>query len=489
MKRISSVLLVAFLIGCGGGEGSGGSSGGSSQVSGEGSSSDGNTDNPSPAADISIYRSRYFMDASGNYKFLLGQYVWTTAELDIPTPSGALGGTPAPAKTFIDVDMVPNGLNYYRFSLGVVRSTNETDPTSWDGTPNLVPFLYKGSPAKADLDQWDPAYWTALKEKVAYAGSKGIIVHVCFFDGALSLQAVNSWKYTFWNIDNQTESFYGDLDIDNNEITDKEGEFWRLGDFNSNTGVGYYQRLLIAKTISELDSYGNVMYELGNETYYAPTDWIEAALTYARSLTNKPVTVNLHDAQTTPSSPGSYATHQGDNPASIKTWIENNVGRGHPVYGDPDGSKLGRLYEGDAHLCRQAAWYSLTGGAAGWGGFTHAYNRNQTTPLYYGYLLNFLSTTGAQFWNMVPSHALISSNSVNSLIAKSGEEYLGYVLSASSATISLPPGTYSVQFMDPATGEITKGSNVVGDTVQTFNRPSGASDWAVFVKLIPAAGG
>ena len=427
---------------------------------------------------IHIINQRYLTDSFGIPKFLLGYYAWTTAELDIPQDAQRT----VTGRTMIETDMGPNKLNYMRFSLGLDRSTSSTYPTSYDGTPNLVPFLYSGSPAKADLDQWDSDFWSALKELIADAEAKGIIVHVAFFDGACSMQAskYSSWNDSFWNIDNQKQSYFGDLDKNGNGKADEDGEFYQKTAFDADTGVGYYQRRLIAKTITELDGFTNVMYEVGNETFGAPANWLESVISYGKTLTAKPIAINIHSTQTKPSDPGMFVDHTGNTLAIVKSDLSGMVGKGYPAMIDPDGSAFESCAPAD---CRKAAWYSLAGGAAGWGGFYRwQTSRNIDVPKYYGFLQNFLTSTGARFWTMVPHNELITNSTYNSMIANPGDEYLMYSLSDASVDITLERGTYSTKYIDATTGVITTGDIVSGDGVSTLNKPVGASDWAVFLK-------
>ena len=145
---------------------------------------------------------------------------------------------------------------------------------------------------------------------IELAQSRGIIVHVSFFDGACSMQPRASWRDSWWNIDNQKVNYYGNLDLDRNNNVDADGEFYRLSDFNDDTGVGYYQRRLIAKIIEEFDQYNNVMYEVGNETYGAPANCQECGH-YVRSNPDKSSgddQPGLPDRQSLPSSTGTRIT-------------------------------------------------------------------------------------------------------------------------------------------------------------------------------------
>jgi hypothetical protein len=153
---------------------------------------------------------------------------------------------------------------------------------------------------------------------------------------------------------------------------------------------------------------------------------------------------------------------------------------------DPDGAALSDDQHVPVDDLRKAAWYSFTGGAAGWGGFSWDWDtaaRTSTVLTYYKNLQDFIDNTGVQFWRMTPQHSSISNSTYNSLLANPGVEYVVYVLSDASVTITLASGYYSVRYFNPITGAFTGGAGVSGGA-RTFNRPSGASDWVVYLSAI-----
>jgi hypothetical protein len=432
-----------------------------------------------PADDATGYvtekNPRYVQDAAGNGVFLLGYYCWTGHSLDHTADN------PGVLRTQIDAAYT-YGLKYIRISLGINRM--ETTDT-YDGSTLRVPFLYTGG--EADLSQWDSTFWTELKASIAYAEARDVLIHLAFFDG-VDIKAgseVYRYSHSYWNVANQTSSFYGDVDYNANGDIEESGEFYQTTAFTNGTGIGQYQKALIAKTITEVDGYSNVFYEIGNELSNAPSAWHVAALSYARSLTDKLVTINncvATEGCGAVSSPGMWAQHKAATPAAVKTNVASIVGNGYPAMEDPDGPAL---MSGSASDLRKAAWYSLTGGASGWGGFStdlwDTGSVNTTKLTYYKYLMDFLNNNSIRFYEMVPSQSLISNNTSNSLIANTGKGYLGYVLSDATVDITLASGTYGVKYINTATGVSTNGTDTTGPATRTFNKPSGASDWAVYV--------
>jgi chitodextrinase len=433
---------------------------------------------PVAAGDMSR-TSRYFKDAEGNPVFFMGYYGWAA------TAQGHYIDHPSRYADMIN-EGSPYKINYIRISLGINRFTGSTNPQSYDRRETPVPFRYINN--KADLDQWDETFWAGLRYHCELARQKGIIVHVAFFDG-VGLRGGSyayRWAGSAWNINNQTRNFFGNLDVNGNGNADENGEFYRLTDFNNNAGVGYYQRRVIDKAIAETAAYDNVFYEVGNELLGAPSNWYFAVMNYIKARTNKPVT---HSGGSRSSNTDGEADHGGNDPAAIKSRAASGVGNGYPWWNDPDGSALGN---GSPDNLRRAAWYSFTGGAAGWGGFTYDFwtgygGFNTTKATYYRNLMLFIEASGVRFWNMVPSHSLVSNSSVNSCIANPGLEYVAYILNNSSVTLNLSAvsGTAYYRLYDPRTAAWSSQQTVAGGGTRSFDRPAGAEDWVIHVYLAP----
>ena len=438
--------------------------------------------------------NRYYRDVNGRPIFLIGYYMWAPPD---PNVSSEHGG-----KLHYMINLGSDyDINYIRISLGLNRVTAITVPPSWDGDTSSTPFLYNAA-GKVDLDRWNPAFWRGLKLHVELAAQKGVVVHVSLFDGppiryhveeGVDISGIK-WPNSFWNINNQASNYFGDLDscIDNGTI-DEPWEFYRQSDFVNNVGIGYYQRQLISKTVSELAGYDNVMYEVGNELFSSSTSWNEQVISYIKSRTDAPVTVSSHDMERVgspvpfpPSNAQGNATHSYDTPAEVKSFVTQGVGQGRPFWIDPDGSDLNG---GTADDLRRAAWYAFAGGAAGWGGFSAdfyhgAIGFNTTKANYYRYLQRFIRASGIEFWKMVPRSDLVGNSAENSGLAHSGREYLAYVLNDDNVTLDLSSlsGPATARIYDPRTGVFKALSTVRGGGTVTFHRPIGTEDWLVHVK-------
>ena len=437
--------------------------------------------------------NRYYRDGSSRPVFLIGYYGWAA----VPD----YGWAAVPDGYFIDhpsryATMIQRGagykINYVRISLCVNRFTSASNPQSWNNQPTPVPFAYVNG--KANLDQWDATFWSGLQNQCALAQQNGVIVMISFFDGVEIRSnggAAYGYANSFWNPANQTASFYPDPDFNHNGQIDDGGEFYQTGNFNSNVGLGKYQRTLIAQAISQTASYSNVLFEVGNELGGSDATWYAAVIGYAKSLTSKPVTEEQNFVCATTacgraSNLEGWSEHVANTPAQVKANIAQIVGQGAPAWEDPDGPLLSDANVSSDDL-RRATWYSFAGGAAGWGGFTVDYwsfghGFNTTTACYYRNMQSFIQDSGVQFWNMVPSHNLVGNNTINSCLSRSGE-YVVYVLRDASVTLDLTAASGSLPYRlyDPRSGAWSSAQNVSGGGVRMFNKPSGADDWVIYV--------
>lgn len=323
---------------------------------------------------------------------------------------------------------------------------------------------------KIDLDNWDQPYWDAVRNEVIRAQKAGYIVHMTFFNSS-------TLDSSYWNPDNQSRSFYN-----------YSGGFFNTDAFKKNTEIGFYQRRFIDKILAETSKFSNVFYEVGNESYNAPKEWEEAVITYVKSRASRAITQN---GSSVANNTDGISIHTGDTPAQVKDAVANNVGRGFPVWIDPDCYALCR---GTGNNLRRAAWYSFVGGAAGWGGFSFNFPNYESVgglpeeiPLlldYYNKLRRFITVSGVRFWEMTPQHELVSNNEENSVLANLGKEYVVYVLNDNTINLDLSAtkSDVMVTLYNPRSGVFSAAQTVAGGRTRTFKKPEGANDWAIYLK-------
>jgi hypothetical protein len=110
---------------------------------------------------------------------------------------------------------------------------------------NVPGYIYGGN--KFDLDKWDPAYFERLKDFVAKAGERGVVVEVCFFNAQYS----DTWPISPLNAENNIQGVgkcsYQDVQtLKHANLVQRESDYVR-------------------KLTRELNAYDNVILEMCDE--------------------------------------------------------------------------------------------------------------------------------------------------------------------------------------------------------------------------------
>jgi hypothetical protein len=431
------------------------------------------------ASGVSVHSGRrYFQDANGHPLFLIGYYGWAAV------PDGYFIDHPARYAQMIR-RAAECGVNYIRISLGVNRFTASTSPPSWDARPTPTPFAYVHG--KADLDRWDPVFWRGLREQCALARKNGVFVHLSLFDGVELRGGPEAYRYanSFWNPANQARRFYEDPDADGDGNVEEAREFYQAGALRTGTGIGKYQRKLIAKAVQETAPFDNVFYEIGNEMLSSPMDWNAAVVDEVRSLTSRAVT--QCGGQMAPNADG-WSQHRAGKPQEVKANVAEIVGRGRPAWEDPDGPALSDRDVSPDDL-RRAAWNAFAGGAAAWGGFSVDFWKDgrgfqARTAEYYRNLRRFLNASRAPFWNMKPRPDLVTDGGANSCLADDASIRIVYVAHDPQVTLDLGDASarWTVRLYDPRAGSWSDRPAVNGGGKATIGKPPGADDWVLLAQ-------
>ncbi len=161
-----------------------------------------------------------------------------------------------------------SGLNLVRIFTGTYRETtgsfnipdNTLSPATGRG---ISPWKRTDVPGagdggkKFDLSQWDAAYFFRLRDFVAQAGKRGIVVELTFFS---SIYDDILWGLSPMNGANNVNGV---------------GKAGRAACFTVNSDLLPYQKGLISKCATELRDQDNIIYEICNEPYQAniPIAW------------------------------------------------------------------------------------------------------------------------------------------------------------------------------------------------------------------------
>jgi Cellulase (glycosyl hydrolase family 5) len=138
----------------------------------------------------------------------------------------------------------------HAYGLNVFRIWNTV--SKWPDTNGMHPWARSSTPGAADggnkydLDMWNPAYFARLKDLVAHASDRGIVVEVTLLNGYSSV-----WAYSPLNAANNIQGMG----------VGKWRTFLTLGD----TALQARQQAVITKVVQELNSFDNVYFEIMNE--------------------------------------------------------------------------------------------------------------------------------------------------------------------------------------------------------------------------------
>jgi hypothetical protein len=204
---------------------------------------------------------RWFTDGSGRAIYLTGSHTWANLQDSSVAPL-----RPFDWKGYIEM-MVSHNHNFMR-----LWSWHQAAWAPW--TPDKVlyePTLYRrpgpgtagdGGP-KFDLDQFNPAYFDRMRDRVTECRDEGIYVAVQLFQG-FSVRRPRScgdpWPAHPYNADNNINGFNGDKDGDGTpDLWDPE--------------VRKRQAAYLQNVVDTVEGLDNVLYEVINEGGEIDWDW------------------------------------------------------------------------------------------------------------------------------------------------------------------------------------------------------------------------
>ncbi len=372
-----------------------------------------------------------------------------------------------------------------------------------DGNSSILPWVRLDS-GSFDLDRWNPAYFDRLHAFMEHAAKRGVIVDACLFNGFTTAWAqINNYCWPLMPL-NASNNIQGDGCRDMNQFTTLQ--------VPSNVRR---QKDYVRKICRELDRYDNLVYDTSDEPdCYGniPADladaWVESMLeelraadarghmiaqTHIPPLESRTGRDWCRDARTSWIN-AEYLRALKDLPAQYdigKPYVEiETLSPGENPAWDRWWSRMGLVYSGDVvSSSRIHAWAFLTGGGGGfleWSAHYHPGTSEITEPqatilrqkkilknFLYGFdFSRMYRFTGFQGVAQEPStspgaasaepgaqYALYLSRS--SAVVPGDEWYNGYYIGApgeydDEISLELPSGTYTVEWLDPATGETVR---------------------------------
>lgn len=413
---------------------------------------------------------RYFTDGSGRAIYLTGSHTWANL-VDI--------GPSDPPPRF-DFDAYLDWMK--RLNHNFIRMWT-WEPVTWNTKANQENKLHTAAPQpwartapgkaldgkpKFNLENFNPAYFDRLRNRVQAAHDRGIYVSIMLFEGWAMQFSAGAWQGHPFNPENNINGIDGDTNKDDNGL-----EIYTL----ANKAVTSLQEAYVRKVIDTVNDLDNVLYEISNENHPPSTQWqyhiIRYIKNYEKSKPNQhPVGMTfqyrggknqtLFESPADWISPNPESGYRDDPPATDgrkvvlndtdhlwgiggnQAWVWKSFTRGYnPLFMDPyDGEVLGQRLDPRWDPIRKSLGYTLT----------------------YANRMNLAA--------MQPRNELASTNYC---LANPGVEYLVYNPAADtpSITVTLAAGTYDYVCFNPNSGKVeSTGTIKAGDgTRQTVQSP------------------
>lgn len=150
-----------------------------------------------------------------------------------------------------------SGMNYTRIYPGAVLELVDEyakgNPLGPKPQRTIVPWARSSQPGhiyggnKYDLDKWDPAYFARLKDFIAQAGERGIVVEICFFNS----EYVQNWPISPLYYENNLQGV-GKCDFEDFQTLKHPDLLRRQTDY-------------VSKITREVNAFDNVILEICDE--------------------------------------------------------------------------------------------------------------------------------------------------------------------------------------------------------------------------------
>ncbi len=418
---------------------------------------------------VSARNPRYFCDAGDREVLLVGSHTWNNlVDMGRSDPPEAFD-----FEAYLDF-LDRYGHNFIRLWTwdSAVWDTRANGKWGKDFIHHVAPLPWaRTGPGAAldgkprfDLKQFDPAYFTRLRERVSAAGRRGIYVSVMLFEGWGMFHG-NRRRGTMEQWAWRTHPFHPDNNINGIDAGEKVHS-------RANPAVNELQAAYVRKVVDTVNEFENVLYEVINEGGEKEWDWwvVETVRAHQRAKPQQhPIGITGHGAERLDSmlaspadwiSPGSQDGYKDDPPAwdgkkvslldtdhvwgigGNGAWVWKSFLRGHnPLFMDPyDGSVLAGRFDEQWEPVRRNLGHVRR-------------------------LANRLDLAA-----MKPQDDLASTKYC---LADPGNAYVVYLPSGGNVKVSLggPSNRFAVQWIHPSTGKTIAADAVTGGEDRQFTAP------------------
>ncbi len=424
---------------------------------------------------------RYFTDNSGKAIYLTGSHTWSNLQ-----DNGQNFPPPIFDYTAYLQFLVDHHHNFFRlWTWEQSRWTLETLDENYWFNP-MGPFLRTGpgtaldGQPKFDLEAFNSAYFTRMRQRILAAGQRGIYVSIMLFDGwsvanYKGYEKNNPWKGHPLNAANNINGINGDPYQQSNGLNTQD---------LSLPQITAYQEAYVKKVIDTVGDLDNVLYEIDNEGDSSSLAWQIHLVRWIH--TYEATRPKQHPVGMTALYPGGSNAELMASPAD---WISPNDEPSYLLNPPPaDGSKV--ILSDTDHLCgicydHRWIWKSFTRGlnpiymdgydgrAYGVGAFDFDIN-NPDLPLIrnnLGYALAYAQRMDLAA--MAPRPDLCSSGFCLANPDSKKAEYLVYSPDGGKLSLEITDtkGGFQFEWLNPINGEVTIGGTFNSGGFRSFIPP------------------
>ncbi|UCD29396.1 MAG: carbohydrate-binding protein, partial [Planctomycetota bacterium] len=357
------------------------------------------------------------------------------------------------------------GINYYRcvFTFGqpyAASKNHETLPYNRSSTPGAA-----DGGNKFDISYFNNSHFDYWRNVIQDADSKGIVVQLCILES----WHINKWDHGVgWGL--KYDFYIGQNNINGLDVGTE-------ANWHSTTHAVYdYHKTMIREVVDRLGDLPNIVWEVCNEPKPYYESWAKPLGNYLKSYelairgyNHVCMPVDLPDHQNCPGN-----TNVGNIPLLhtdlVASFADNEVLIADNDTGDHYLSK---------HDRRKRAWAALTAGAhndyfqLSMGELSTLNSSDIAEGMQYmGYVHKFLSDLSVNLQGMFPSDGVLTNGWC---YARSGDEYIIYLISGGGTTVSGLPSYYSATWFNPRDGATQPAG--IGPT---FNAPD-TDDWILYI--------
>lgn len=345
---------------------------------------------------------------------------------------------------------------------------------------------YANGGNKFDLSRWNEAYFKRLKDFVAYAERKNIVVELALF--------CPFYEDIQWNISplNAKNNINGVGTVDRSQVNtlDQHG------------GLLAIQEAMVRKIVQELKSFSNLIYEICNEPYFGGVTlaWQHHIASIIedeeRKLNVKHlISQNIANGSAEIKDPypgvSVFNFHYASPPKTVAMNYHLNK-----VIGDNETG-----FEGNADSTyRKEGWAFILAGGGLYNNLDYSFTSSQEKGTFkypstqpgggstalrkqLSYLRKFME--GFDFIKMKPDTTILTHNlpggTTVKVLAEEGKQYAVYIFGGNHAMLDLkiPPGNYAFEWINPVTGKVEEKSTIQSDGEISMTSPRFSEDIAL----------